>query len=666
MSGPVDLRDFLSGFLAEAGDHLRSVHANLLLVDAAVQKGVAAPRAVRELFRSLHTIKGLAGMVGIEPIVEIAHAMETVLRAAERAAGRLPAGAFEPLLEGTNAITQRVGALGEGSAVARAPQGLLERLAAIDVGSVRHLPDRPSLDFSPALEAKLGAVEREQVAAAIASGLRVAEITFAPSPQRAADGISITTVRGRASDVGEIIKVVPVAAARDGAPSGMIFLLLVATSRDVVELAAAVGLDPSEIRRVEASAAAPTVLEDAEPIGGEATGTTGIVRVSVERVDQALDGLSALLVTRMRLGLEMDRLAAAGADVRELRRVAHDITRQLAEMRRAVVGLRMLSVAELLEPLPLLVRGLRTTTGKDVGVTVDAGYVEVDKAVAERLWPAIVHLVRNAVDHGIESAEDRRRVGKPERGNIAVRCVQVGSGRIEVTIEDDGMGVDRGQVAARAGGDAPESDAALLAVVTRPGFSTRDRADATSGRGMGLDIVRRAIEGLGGELMLATTPGAGTRFTLRVPVTIAIIDVVAFECEGQTFLVPVASIDELIEIAAGNTITGPVLRGREAVARLVPVRGVAVPLIDLGEALGLRRGVSAPKAILVRRDERPLAFGVDRLLGHHAVVVRALRDPLVTVRGVTGATDMGDGRPTLILDLAALAPSIHGGTERAA
>lgn len=650
----VDLREFLSGFLAEAGEHLRAIRANLVLVDDALRKGEGAPRPVRELFRSLHTIKGLAGMVDVPPIVDVAHAMESVLRTAERAGGRLPSAAFAPLVEGTEAIALRVRALAEGAPVPTAPESLLERLARLEAGAA--IPStRTVAVLDPALDSKLTAGEREQVAAAAAAGRGIVEISFAPSKERAASGLTITTVRSRLTELGEIVKVVPVSAATADGGSGMRFVLVVVTSRSPAELAAATGLEPGDVHPVEIAAPPATPLAE-EPFDHDTSGPA-VVRVPVERVDETVDGLSALLVTRMRLGREIDALAAAGADVRELRRITHDLARQLGEMRRAVVGLRMLAVAELLQPLPLLVRGLRATTGKDVELVVDVGRVEVDKAVAERLWPAVVHLVRNAVDHGIEPADERRAAGKRERGTITVRSAQLGSGRLELSIEDDGRGVDRARVAARAGRPEPRTESELLDLLTAPGFSTRDRADATSGRGMGLDIVRRAVEELGGELALDTGPAGGTRFTVRAPVTVAVIDAVAFGCDAQVFLVPVASVEELIEVAPGDPVTGPAPRGAGRTA-ILPVRGAAVPYVDLGAALGLRpTGTTPPRAILVRREGRLFGFGVDRLLGHHAVVVRPLRDPLVSVPGVSGATDLGDGRPTLILDLPALAPS---------
>ena len=648
----LDLREFLSGFLAEAGEHLRAIRANLVLVDDALQRGEGAPRPVRELFRSLHTIKGLAGMVDVAPIVELAHAMESVLRTAERAGGRLPTAAFAPLVEGTEAIALRVRALGEGVPVPAAPEALLERLARLEAGAALP-PTRTAAVLDPALDARLTPVEREQVAAA---GRAIAEISFAPSRERAAAGLTITSVRGRLAEVGEIVKVVPVSSPTADGGSGMRFVLVVITSRAPAELAASIGVEPADVRQVEIAAPPPTPLAE-EPFDHDASGPA-VVRVPVERVDETVDGLSALLVTRMRLSREIDALAAAGADVRELRRVTTDLTRQLGEMRRAVVGLRMLSVAELLQPLPLLVRGLRASTGKDVELVVDVGRVEVDKAVAERLWPAVVHLVRNAVDHGIETATERRAAGKRERGTITVRSAQLGSGRLELSIEDDGRGVDRARIAARAGKPEAKTQGELLDLLTAPGFSTRDRADATSGRGMGLDIVRRSVEELGGELALEVSATGGTRFTVRAPVTVAVIDAVAFTCDAQVFLVPVAAIEELVEVAPGDPVTGPAPRSASRRTAILPIRGAAVPWVDLGAALGLRpAGTTPPRAVLVRREGRLFAFGVDRLMGHHAVVVRPLRDPLVTVPGVSGATDLGDGRPTLILDLPALAPT---------
>ncbi len=257
--------------------------------------------------------------------------------------------------------------------------------------------------------------------------------------------------------------------------------------------------------------------------------------MDVSRVDDAMEKLSALIVSRSRLAHAVATLSAAAVDTRELKQIGADIARQLRDLRSAILTVRMVRVGEILERVPLVVRGLRRATGKLVRLEMDVGTAELDKAVAERIFPAILHLVRNAVDHGLESPEERRAAKKPEEGLLRITSSSRSNTQLEIVISDDGRGVDAAQVAARALSPVPTTDAALLDLLCRPGFSTREEVTTTSGRGMGMDIVRRVVvDQLGGELLLATVPGRGATFTLHVPLTIAIIDGFTTECGGTS------------------------------------------------------------------------------------------------------------------------------------
>jgi two-component system chemotaxis sensor kinase CheA len=367
-----------------------------------------------------------------------------------------------------------------------------------------------------------------------------------------------------------------------------------------------------------------------------------------------MDYVSALVVTRSRLAASIARLTEQGIDTRDLKQVAADYARQVRDLRAAVLQVRMVPVTDVLDRVPLIVRGLTRSSGKEVDLEVDAGAAELDKAVAERVFPAIVHLVRNAVDHGIEEPEARVRAGKPAKGRLRITCSASASRRLEIVVEDDGAGIDRVAVAARAGAPVPETDAALLELLSRPGLSTARAVTTTSGRGMGMDIVERVVvHQLGGELDLETTPGKGTRFRLQIPLTVAIVDVFVIECAGRRYVTPVMAVEEILEIDPDVAARAPGPAGRSMA--LVERRGETMPLADLAASLGAtREGPPARRAVVVRRANEPVAFLVDRVVGQQEAVVRPLVDPLVRVRGVPGATDLGDGRPTLLLDLPTL------------
>ncbi len=661
---------FLGGYLAEAEEHVASATRHLLTIAGA--GGSAQPRALRELFRSLHTIKGLSAMVGIEPIVDLAHGMEAVLRAAERSGGRLAATTVDLLSEGVRAVEQRLRLVADGKPVPPAPVALIDAMAQVDSPAGPGL--RAVLPLDPELADKLTAIENQQIAEGLERGMRCVRLDFVPSAERAAAGVNITAVRERVARVAELVRVIPRSVpVSPGMPGGIAFVLIALHDGDPGELAAAASLAPEEVQ-VLASPAPASRFDDLEAddpsAPGEARGRH--VRVEVSRLDDALERLSGLLVTRFRLGRAVNELAGRGVDVRELTQIVNETSRHLRDLRAAIMRARMVSVTELLERVPLTVRGLSRATGKPVRVEIDAGRAELDKAVGERIFPAVVHIIRNAVDHGIEAPDERRRRGKPAEGVIRVSCFERSNSQLELAITDDGAGVDREAVARRAGRSVPESDEELLELLATPGLSTTETATTTSGRGLGVDIVHRIVRDLGGELHLRSRPGEGTTFLLRVPLSITIVDAFSFQCAGQVYVVPVATVDEIVEVDPQHATTGPQRADARAEVRLLSRRGAAVPLVRLaeafalsGEVAGLAAGVH-PKAIVVRRAGAPYAFQVDRMLGQQEVVVRPVDDPLVRVTGVSGSTDLGDGRPVLVLDLVALCGELGLGMRRVA
>lgn len=644
----LDREAFVEGYLAEVEDHLTASGKNLLALEAALGRGETHPRGVRELFRALHTIKGLSAMVGVEPVVELAHAMEETLRLADRAGGHLPASAVEGLARGLRAIEQRVRAFADRQPVPAAPPALLEELRSRPADAAAAEAAAPA-GMPPELAAKLTSLERELIARGVAGGRPLLSIQLVPTPERSAEGKGITWVRERLAEVGELVRVFPLSRT-----SGLEFVLLLLYDGNLEALAARIGIEPAAVSVLQRPPA-PGAADDLEP-DDAAVRRGQIVRVDVSRLDDALERLSALVVNRFRLLRAMADLTERGADLRALKEIVAESGRQLRDLRASIMRARMVSVAGLLERVPLILRGLTRATGKPAAIEIDAGRAEVDKSVGERIFPAIVHLVRNAVDHAIEPAAERRAAGKPVEGHIRVSCFERGNGQLELSVSDDGRGVDREAVARHAGRPVPESDGALLDLLATPGLSTAAQTTTTSGRGMGVDIVRRIVEDLGGELRLETRPGAGTTFTMRVPLSLTIIDAFSFRASHQSYVVPVSIVEEIIEVDLARVTAAPWSARGDVTLELYERRGEPVPLVRLAALLspGVPAEAGAPKAIVVRRGAAPFAFLVDRMLGQQEVVVRPVDDPLVAAPGIAGATDLGDGRPTLVLDLAAL------------
>jgi two-component system chemotaxis sensor kinase CheA len=657
VSERVDLQEFLGAFVVEAEELVVTANTSLLEIEVAIGQGTSRPRAVRDLFRALHTIKGLASMIGVEPIVELAHALETLVRAADRAGGSLRPAAVEIALQGVGAISDRVRAVAERRAVAEPPGGLIEAITSAEVGAAASII---ATAIPPEWEARLSSSERQQLALALQTRAPVWTLSFSPSEANAARGITITTVRAGLGAIGEIVKVIPRSIeATAGVKRGVAFDILIVSSATQLAIAEVAATDPDRVIAMVQPMPAPAgpeldVTDSLDPIERDdhvSTPGRAVVRVELARLDDLQDQLALLIVSRFRLEREIASLTELGTDVRRLHEIVRIQGRQLRDLRRAILRARMVRVAEVLEPLPLLVRRLVGSGPRIVQLEVEARDVELDKAVADRLLPALIHLVRNAVDHGIEPPEQRVALGKPRTGTVRVSCLEVAGNFIEVVVRDDGRGIDRAEIARRANRPIAD-DAGLLAVLTSPGFSTRDVATTTSGRGLGMDIVRRiAVGDLGGEISMTTHPDAGTAFTLRVPVTMSVMDVLSFQCGPQAFVVPALVVEEIIEVLPEMIVVPPSTLAAMSPLSLVARRDRAIPLVSLGAILAIDSGAHARKALVVRRNGEAIAYTVDRVIGRQEVVVRTIDDPLVHVPGIAGATDLGDGRPTLVLDL---------------
>ena len=659
MNPKVNLSEFVAGFLAESDDLLSIANTTLLAIETAARSGKGSPRSVREAYRALHTIKGLSSMVGVEPVVAIAHQMEALLRRADQGA-QLDGEAVDVLLQGVRAIELRVRALREGKPVPAAPAGLLQKLEQLDAAPAGGASSaKAPVDLEPELSSKLAAMDRDQLSQGLAAGKSALRAEFTPTPAKAAQGVTITSLREQLKGAVEIVKVLPRSVpATVGAPAGLSFVLVVLTDKSPEAVQAVMPQAGLQVTLLAAGEAPRAELPDFEAEDTEMPAGNGLVRVEVARLDDTMEKLSALIVTRFRLARAVAEMSARGVDVRQLSQIMTENARQLRDLRAAVLQVRMVRVADVLDRVPLLVRGLRRNTGKQVRLEMDVGTAEVDKAVADRLFPAVVHLVRNAVDHAIETPQERKAAGKPEEGVLRIVCSNRGGNQLELSIEDDGRGVDREKLAKRANQPVPKTDEALLDLLCQPGLSTRDIANTTSGRGMGMDIVRGVAVGqLGGELTMSTRPGHGTTFTLRVPLSITIVDAFSFECAGERFVTPVSSVEEIVELDPAVLVHAPGLGAR---ATMMQRRGQALQVLQLSSVFHLREAAPGTRALVVRRGSEATGIAVHKMLGQQEVVVRPMDDALVRVVGVTGATDLGDGKPTLVLDLLAIAGAALG------
>jgi two-component system chemotaxis sensor kinase CheA len=386
-----------------------------------------------------------------------------------------------------------------------------------------------------------------------------------------------------------------------------------------------------------------------------------MVRVDFSRLDHLLNLVGELIVARTKLHELARRIADAvpGAGA-ELLGAVHQVAGVSTQLQETIMDVRMLPIRHVFERFPRLVRDLARQQGKQVELVLQGEDTRVDKAVIDELGEPLVHLIRNAVDHGIEPPATRAAHGKPAAGTILLSAAQE-SNQVVITLVDDGGGIDAGEVRRRAlergliqEGEALTDRDAIQFIFTE-GFSTARTVTDVSGRGVGLDVVVQSMGRLNGLIEAETIPGAGTKFTLQLPLTLAIITVLMVEVGGDTYALPSGSVVESLRYPRSEVTR---IGGRDTLR----VRDRIVPLLHLGELFG---GAALPGdeayAVIVGRGDKRLGLTVDRLRGQQDVVIKAL-DPAVSEAtvGIAGATILGDGRVMLILDVAALFEGRHG------
>jgi two-component system, chemotaxis family, sensor kinase CheA len=399
----------------------------------------------------------------------------------------------------------------------------------------------------------------------------------------------------------------------------------------------------------------PTPAAPGPAVGGEVMTTrSNLVRVDFAKLDHLLNLVGELIVQRTKLqdaGRAASGLFGEDKLVRDLNDAVHQLAGVSTQLQETIMDIRMLPIRNVFERFPRLVRDIARQQGKQIDLIVEGEETRVDKAIIDEIGEPLVHMIRNSVDHGLESPAERRAKGKSPVGTILLSAAQE-SNQVVITIADDGRGIDAGAVRRKAiarGLLRPEeilTDREVIQFIFAEGFSTADSVTDLSGRGVGLDVVLKCTERLNGLIEAETMPGAGTKFTIQLPLTLAIISVLMVEVSGQTYALPSGSVVESLRFARADILK---MNGQDTLR----LRDRMVPLVDLGRLFDLpeKRGDNA-YVVVVGRGEKRVGLVVDRLRGQQQVVIKAL-DPVVSgsTFGVAGATILGDGRVVLILDV---------------
>jgi two-component system, chemotaxis family, sensor kinase CheA len=424
---------------------------------------------------------------------------------------------------------------------------------------------------------------------------------------------------------------------------------------------APVAADPGP-RDAAAPSAPPEDADDAEPAADapRLEVATELLRVPFAKLDALANLVAELLGAHAALDdlLDTHRVALESAGLRRpLQTRVEQLERVAAALRRTTTDLRLVPVGRVLRRFPSLVRDLAREQGKRIRVAIEGEETEMDKSTVDILAEPLLHLVRNAVDHGIQPPDVRVAAGKAPEGTITLRALSSGD-TVRIEVEDDGMGLDRARILERArtsglvGDEEPLTDDEIAELIFRPGFSTRQQADLVSGRGIGMDIVASSVTRLRGSLEVEDSPGEGSRFVLRLPLTIAILPALLFESRGQTLALPALEVEDTQRLGTVGWAAG---------AEVVALDGELVPLVRV-ESVFVWNGTGAPDSspsgasaapkyvLVVRRGARAAAVAADRVLEQRDVVVKALPAFLGNPRGVSGATIAPDGRVILLLD----------------
>jgi two-component system chemotaxis sensor kinase CheA len=617
---------FIDDYFSECDELLATLRRALLAIDSE-----AAPEALQlqEIARALHTLKGLSGMVGLVAVEQTAHAMEDAVRAI---AGTTPVNRelVELLFTGQRALEAGIEARRKGAPIPLAEE-YVEQVRRAVIGSSEN-PHAITLHRPAAASCRF---------------------EFAPSAELAARGVGVEMIRQRLGSLGEITSIAP----RVRQSGGVVFEFVVAIGAGAV---------PDERWREDGltwtweGETTPVGVTGVriEPARESVTGpsvSSNMVRVDLSRLDDLMRMVGELVVTRARLGESLAQLGtgSAGAVWEDLQEANDRIEHQLRTIREGVMRIRLVSVGEVFERMRFAMRDVARETGKSIRLEFSGQETQIDKLVVDRMLEPLLHLVRNSASHGIESPAERRARGKPAEGVVSLRAQTAGD-RIVLEVQDDGAGIDTNRVVQRASevglvpANAELLPDALLDIICTPGFSTRETADLASGRGVGMSVVRTTIRALGGELFVHSELGKGTRFAIELPLTLMITDALLMEVGDQAMAIPQVALREIVPYEASAVTrfeNNEVLSYRERV----------LPLVNLAALFNL---VSKPEArrhvLIVGSDTHLAGLVVDRLIGLREIVVHPLTDPLTAVPGVAGATELSDGRVSLILDAAAL------------
>lgn len=688
----IDLAQFHDAFFEESFEALDSMEAALLKLTP----GAPEPELVNTVFRVAHSIKGGSATFGFTEIASFTHTLETLLDELRGNRMQVSRNIMDLLLRSVDVMRDMLRAVQN-----KTPMDA-QRVADLqfDLEMAIIQKDQAQQDAAPAAVAQ-PSVPPTTASQATAGGSSLPQwnIVFRPYQPLFVHGNDPQRMFKELADLGELT--VQMDAAHlpefDELDPESCFLswqltLFTEVTREVIaqvfdwaegdcqleirQVAAAVAAEPPQQAPVE-SASATSAASNVVPIRATsekesapvhespraAVGDSGSIRVSIEKIDELMNTVGELVITQSMLGQLGSRIE--GPDTEQLRSGLAQLERNVRELQESVMRVRMLPISFVFSRFPRMVRDLSNRLGKDIELKMTGEQTELDKTVMEKIGDPLTHLVRNSIDHGIEKPEARAAAGKPATGTVHLDAYHKG-GNITIEVNDDGGGMNKERILAKArerglvGANDTLTDDQIYELIFLPGFSTAETTTDVSGRGVGMDVVRRNVKELGGSIEVRSNPGKGSRFLITLPLTLAIVDGQSVSVGGENYIVPLTAIIESMQLKPSMVNR---VAGRGDVFRF---RDEYLPIVRLHELFGLRPSAMEYEEgllMVVEGDGRRVGLFVDDLLGQQQVVIKSLETNYRSVDGVSGATILGDGSVALILDVPGI---IRVGTERMA
>jgi two-component system chemotaxis sensor kinase CheA len=626
-------------FIAEADETLQE--AERLLLE--LQEAGANPEVINALFRAFHTLKGLAGLFGHQGITDLSHALEGLLDDLRLGRTKFSDELVEFLLQSTDTLKALVKAVKEGTSLDVAPH-----LRAVEEFRRLHAAQQqgPSLEglIDGSILKVLSQYEEHRLRDNIRQGLGIYMLRKVFSMEefdKALQGIT-----ARIKELGELLSTLPSA---EGVPEGHLgFSLLFASRRPLQSLREELDPEVQELLETKAPKA------ETKPLSLKSTSST--VRVDIEKLDRILNTIGEMALTKAavkRVAEELREHYGYAPLVLDVYKIFQSLDRRLEELQAQVLEIRMVPVGQIFSRLAQVIRRYGRESGKQIEVLMYGEDTEIDKYLAEEVIDPLVHIARNAIDHGIEPPEERKRAGKKPTGTITLRAYQRGN-HVLIEVSDDGRGISAKALrdkAVRMGLLEPGAELQrreLLELIFTPGFSTKETASEVSGRGVGLDIVRDKLSLLGGFAEVSTTEGQGTTFTLTLPITLAIIKALMVRVGQERFAIPLTSIAETTALRPQELQR---VEGRE----VYNLRGNVLPVARVAHIFDLQAEQSERLfMVVVGVGERKLGLLVDELLGQQEVVIKSLGGYFKPLRGFAGAAEVGRHEVVLVMDVEAV------------